>query len=182
MRPEDSLWVVQANQRRRVLPDVLSSSLATVVFLVSSTCAWADFTGRVVKVDEGDTLTVLVNRTQIRVRLDSIDAPERKQAFARRSQQSLASVCAAKTASVIDAGKDRYGRTIGRVTCDGVDANMEQVRRGMAWVHKQYAPFGSPLYEAEVYARLRQLGLWADADPVAPWEWREKQRQTTEPI
>jgi endonuclease YncB( thermonuclease family) len=84
----------------------------------------------VVKVSDGDTLTVLVAKRQIRIRLDGIDAPESKQAFGTRSRQSLADVCAAKTAEVVDRGKDRYGRTIGRVTCDGIDANSEQVRYG----------------------------------------------------
>ena len=134
--------------------------------------ATADFTGRVVKVGDGDTLTVLVNKRQFKVRLDGIDAPETGQAFSKRSQQSLANICAAKTARVEDRGKDHYGRTIGRVTCAGVDANSEQLRRGMAWVFTRYVPMGSPLYELEAYARLRQLGLWADARPVAPWEWR----------
>jgi len=139
--------------------------------------ALADFAGLVVKVADGDTLTVLVNKRQFRVRLDGIDAPERGQAFGNRSQQSLANICAAKHAHVEDRGKDNYGRTIGRVSCAGVDANSEQLRRGMAWVFTQYVPLGSPLYELEAYARLRQLGLWADARPVAPWAWRAAHRR-----
>ena len=139
--------------------------------------ALADFTGRVVKVGDGDTLTVLVNKKQFKVRLDGIDAPESGQAFGKRSQQSLANICAAKQARVEDRGKDHYGRTIGRVSCAGVDANGEQLRRGMAWVFTRYVPFGSPLYELEAYARLRQLGLWADARPVAPWDWRAARRR-----
>ena len=119
---------------------------------------------------DGDTLTVLVAKTQIRVRLDSIDAPERKQAFGGRSQESLAQLCAAKSAHVAERGKDRYGRTLGIVTCAGIDANSEQVRHGMD-VSRYVAP-NSPLYELEAYARLRQLGLWADPHPVPSWEWR----------
>ncbi len=106
------------------------------------------------------------------MRLDGIDAPERGQAFGKRSQRSLAQVCAAKAADVMERGKDRYGRTIGRVTCAGIEANSEQVWRGMAWTFVRYVPVGSALYEIEAYARSRKLGLWADARPVAPWEWR----------
>lgn len=146
--------------------------LCLAVLALAPWDAFADFTGRVVKVVDGDTLTVLVQKRQIRVRLDGIDAPESGQAFNKRSRKSLADMCAAKTAHVEARGKDRYGRTIGRVNCAGVDANSEQLRRGMAWVFARYVPIGSPLYELEAYARLRQLGLWADARAVAPWEWR----------
>jgi endonuclease YncB( thermonuclease family) len=144
--------------------------LLLAVLAFTPGAAVADFTGRVVKVSDGDTLTVLVNKIQIRVRLESIDAPERGQAFSKRSQQSLAKMCAAKLTSVVRTGKDRYGRTLGWVTCAGVEANSEQVRRGMAWVFARYVAASSPLYELEAYARLRQIGLWADAQPVAPWE------------
>jgi endonuclease YncB( thermonuclease family) len=106
--------------------------------------ALADFNGPVVNVHDGDTVTVLVERTQVRVRLVDIDAPELGQAFGKRSRQSLADMCAGKTAHVADRGKDRYGRTLGHVSCAGVDANAEQVRRGMAWVFVRYAPKGSP--------------------------------------
>jgi endonuclease YncB( thermonuclease family) len=153
---------------------------AATTWLLASSTALADFTGHVVKVSDGDTLTVLVNKTQFRVRLDAIDAPESGQAFGKRSRQSLAQLCAAKDARVDDRGKDRYGRTIGRVTCAGLDANSEQVRRGMAWVFVRYAPKGSPLYGLESEARLAKRGLWADPRPVAPWEWRARKRSANE--
>src|SRR4026209_28099 len=93
--------------------------------------ALADFTGRVVKVKDGDTLIVLANNKQIDVRLESIDAPESKQPFGKDSRESLSQLCAATTVEVIETGRDRYGRTLGYLLCDGVDANAEQVHRGM---------------------------------------------------
>ncbi len=140
----------------------------------ASQWAHADFSGRVVKVQDGDTLTVLVDRAQVRVRLDSIDAPELAQPYGRRARQSLADLCAAKEALVAEHGKDRYGRIIGRVSCAGIPANAEQVRRGMAWVHLRYLPLGSPLYEFEANARLRRVGLWRGKEPVPPWEWKTR--------
>lgn len=139
--------------------------------------AHADLVGRVIHVADGDTLTVLVDKMQIKVRLDSIDAPERAQAFYRRSTESLKALCAGKTAEVIETAKDRYGRTVGRVTCDGHDANTEQVRRGLAWVFVRYAPKNSPLYGLELEARGAKRGLWADPSAVAPWVWRAQQRR-----
>jgi micrococcal nuclease len=146
------------------------------VLCVTPGKALADFVGRVVKVSDGDTVTVLVENKQVRVRLDAIDAPELKQAFGSRSQQSLAEMCAAKSVRVIERGLDRYGRTVGWIICDGVDANSEQVRRGMAWVYERYAPRNSPLYGLQGEAHGTRRGLWADPQPVAPWQWRRKTR------
>ena len=135
----------------------------------------ADFSGHVVAVQDGDTLTVRAGSRQTRVRLDSIDAPEMSQAFGRRSKDSLAELCLSRRASVHEYGRDRNGRTIGRVTCAGVDANLEQVRRGMAWVFDRYVTDRS-LYIQQDSARLSRRGLWSVKDPVAPWEWRRIRR------
>jgi endonuclease YncB( thermonuclease family) len=81
-------------------------------------------------------------------------------------------LCEGKQAHVGERGKDRYGRTVGVVTCAGMDANAEQVRRGLACVFVRYAPAGSPLYALESAARNSRAGLWADTRPVAPWDWR----------
>ena len=145
---------------------------SAVLVLAPCGAARADFVGKVVHVADGDTLTVLLERKQVRVRLDAIDAPELKQPFGRRAQQSLAELCAARSVRVTEKGTDRYGRVIGRIECDGVEANSEQVRRGMAWVFVRYAPANSPLYGLQGEAQLTRRGLWADPRPVAPWDWR----------
>ena len=146
--------------------------LFAAVLAAAPCAALADFTGRVVRVSDGDTLVVLVEQRQVRVRLDSIDAPELHQPFGKRSQQSLTQLCAAKTARVVEKGTDRYGRTIGWIVCQGVDATSEQVRRGMAWVFDRYAARNSPLYDLQGEAQVTRRGLRADPHPVAPWEWR----------
>ena len=143
--------------------------------------AAADFTGRVVNVDDGDTITVLVDQHQIRVRLVDIDAPELGQAFGRDSRDSLSRICAGLSARVSEHGQDHYGRTLGRVTCGVVDANAEQVRRGMAWVYVRDAPRGAGLYQLQTAAQLESRGLWADVHPVAPWEWRRFHRVSVQP-
>jgi len=73
-------------------------------------------------------------------------------------------------------GKDRCDRILGRVICAGVDANAEQVRRGLAWVYVRYAPKDSLLYELQAKAQAERRGLWADAHPVPPWEWRKSRK------
>lgn len=142
------------------------------IFALAAT-SQADFTGRVVSIADGDTLTVLVERQQVKVRLVEIDAPEKGQAFGNRSKQSLSDMCFVKEAQVQDKGKDRYGRTLGRVFCVGMDANAEQIKRGLAWVYDKYVTDHS-LYRLQDEARAEKRGLWTEANPMPPWEWRHR--------
>ena len=145
------------------------------------TCAGAgELVGRVVEVSAGDTLTVLgADKQRHIVRLADIDAPEMAQRFGTASRQSLAELCAGKTAQVEDRGLDGDGRTLGWVMCAGINANGEQVRRGMAWVYVPRARPTSALYTLEANARLARRGLWRDRRPVAPWVWRAKSKART---
>ena len=136
--------------------------------------ARADVRGRVVSVHDGDTLTVLVEKRQVKVRLTDIDAPELKQPFGGRSRQSLADLCFGKEASLDVRGQDRYKRTLATVTCAGKDANAEQVRRGYAWTYTRFARADSPLLALQSEARNAHRGLWAESTPVAPWDWRRR--------
>ena len=149
---------------------LLSSLLFPLLFAVSP--AAADVLGRVVAVQDGDTLTVLVERREVKVRLVDIDAPELRQPFGTRSRQSLAEMCFGKTASLDVRGQDRYKRTIAQVTCAGTDANAEQVRRGYAWTYTRYARPDSPLHFLQIQAQTANRGLWSDPAAVPPWEWR----------
>lgn len=149
----------------------LGLPFAVFILAIAYPVAAEQITGRVVAIQDGDTLTVLVDRRQVKVRLVEIDAPEKAQAFGNRSRQSLSDLCFNKTATLADKGKDRYGRTLARVSCEGVDANAEQVRRGMAWVYDRYVTDRS-LYSLQDAARAEKRGLWADPKLVPPWEWR----------
>lgn len=143
--------------------------------LLAAQSVLADFTGKVVGVSDGDTITVLKDREQVKVRLVEIDAPEKGQAFGNRSKQALSALVHGKQVEIRVHGTDRYGRTLGRVHQSGLDVNAEMVRRGMAWVYVKYAR-DKGLYQLEAEAREQRRGLWADKEPVPPWEWRSKQR------
>ena len=129
----------------------------------------------VISIADGDTLTVLHEQKQIRVRLAEIDAPERKQPFGTRSRQSLAEICYRKEAKLTSTRTDRFGRTVARVHCNGMDANAEQVRRGMAWVYDRYASDVN-LMVLQAEAREERRGLWADKEPIKPWGWRRQRK------
>jgi len=139
------------------------------------------FLATVIGMSDGDTLTVLKeNKQQVKIRLAEIDAPEKRQPFGAKSKQSLSDLCFGKKAEIKPRVKDRYGRTVARVSCDGVDANAEQVNRGMAWVYRQYAKDHN-LFILQHEARRFKRGLWSEPSPTPPWEWRKKLRQISNP-
>jgi len=136
--------------------------------------------GRVVAVADGDTLTVLTAaRKSERIRLAGIDAPESKQAFGAASKRSLSALVFGAEVSVEYAKRDRYGRIVGRVLHDGRDAGLAQIEAGLAWHYRRYAS-EQPSAERAAYAQAERrarsaaLGLWVDAAPVAPWDWRRQ--------
>ena len=132
---------------------------------------------RVVGVQDGDTLTCLdENNQQQKVRLAEIDAPELGQDFGKVSREALASMVFGKTVEVVDDGKDRYGRWIGHVLVNGSDVNREMVSTGNAWHYAAYSKDQS-LAQLQSQARAQQIGLWAQPDPVAPWQFRSTENK-----
>jgi len=134
------------------------------------------FGGQVVGVADGDTLTVLTDTTPVKVRLAEIDAPEKKQDFGERAKQSLAALCFGQQAVVLRGKTDFYGRTVARVRCQGVDASLHQVQQGLAWAYTAYLT-DPDVATAELLAREARLGLWADAEPTAPWAFRKAKKK-----
>lgn len=126
---------------------------------------------QVIGIADGDTMTLLVDRKPLKIRLSDIDAPEKKQPWGQRSKQSLSDICWGKDATYRAQTVDRYGRTVARVMCGGVDTNRAQVERGMAWVYVQYNA-DSNLPSVQATAKSSRKGLWADKAPIPPWEFR----------
>lgn len=139
--------------------------------------------GRVVGIADGDTLTLLdATNTQHKIRLAGIDSPEKGQPFGQVCKQSLSDLAYDRVVEVESSKLDRYGRVIGKVLVDGQDANLEQVRRGCGWHYKKYQNEQSlndrlTYNAAEESARAGKLGLWADHEPVPPWDWRKARRK-----
>ncbi|EIO6737189.1 thermonuclease family protein [Salmonella enterica] len=144
------------------------------VILPATLCA-AQLQGMVIRVLDGDTIEVLQEQQPVRVRLLNIDAPEKKQPFGRWSTNQLKALLAGQSVTVSYTQTDRYGRVLGRVvTANGTEANRQQVLKGAAWVYDRYNTDNSlPALQQE--AQTQKRGLWADPNPVPPWEWRHKQ-------
>ena len=139
-----------------------------------------EFRGKVVGVTDGDTITVLQDRTPVKLRLNGIDAPEQGQPFGERAKQFASALCFGDEVTVKTSGTDKYGRTLGDVVLgDGRILNQELVKAGMAWHYKEYSKDGT-LAKLEKEAREKKVGLWSDPRAVAPWEWRHGNAAVTE--
>lgn len=136
----------------------------------------AEITGKVVGVHDGDTITVLDSvKTQHKIRLNGIDAPEAHQAFGDKSKQALGEIVFRETVSVKVVDKDKYGRTVGDVFVGTNWVNLTMVKAGMAWHYKAYSK-SHDLEEAQEHAQDKKLGLWKDKNPIPPWEFRKEEK------
>ena len=150
--------------------------LVLLVLLISSTAvAVSEYHGEVVRVIDGDTFEVLYHQHPERIRLNGIDCPEKGQAFGQRAKQAASELAFGKDVTVQAHGHDKYGRTIGEVLLsDGTNINHALVEDGWCWWYRQYAPGDTVLQRLEQHAREARKGLWADPQPVPPWEWRKR--------
>ena len=171
----------------------LGVGLLTFLFaaLLAANLNAATLNGRVVGITDGDTIVVIdADRARHKVRLAAVDAPEPKQAFGTRAKQNLSNMVFGKDVSIEWKKRDRNERIVGKVwvqptdcpTCGKtLDAGHAQIIAGFAWWYRTYAKEQSAedqgrYKSAEDEAGLRKWGLWGDAEPVPPWEWRKLRR------
>jgi endonuclease YncB( thermonuclease family) len=132
--------------------------------------------GKTVGVTDGDTVTVLdATNTQHKIRLEAIDAPESHQPFGTQSKKALSEKVFGKAVRVEWSEKDKYRRTLGHIFIDDRWINREMVEEGSAWHYKQYSD-DEDLAKLELTARAKKLGLWADKNAIAPWDFRHDPR------
>lgn len=148
-----------------------------LLLVIAGTALGAELVpGRVVGVHDGDTLTLLTaEKKSIRVRLYGIDAPETKQPFGSRAKEELSGLVFGKDVRIEVVDKDRYGRTVGRVSLGNTNVNEEMVRRGFVWWYRDFAKRDKTLKSAESEAMAAKRGLWSEPNPIAPWQWRRNE-------
>lgn len=136
-----------------------------------------DLYGRVVKVADGDTITILTEgNIQEKIRMSGIDCPEKSQAFGSQAKTFTSDRCFGEYVRVRYDSKDRYGRTLGIVFLpDGKNLNRELLKAGLAWHYKQYDN-DPELAKLETDARVARRGLWSDPHPIAPWDYRKMKK------
>ncbi len=152
---------------KRILPVLLLILLPSVVFA---------FTGKVVSVADGDTVTVLTkDKAQVKIRLYGIDCPEKAQDFGTKAKQFTADMVFGKMVDVEPVDQDRYGRTVGLLTVDGMNVNEAILKAGYAWVYNQYCrkAFCSDWQAIQDAVQKARIGLWSHPDPIPPWHTAE---------
>ncbi|MFC7356723.1 thermonuclease family protein [Jejudonia soesokkakensis] len=147
-----------------------------LIFLIgSSFCYGQSIYGKVVSITDGDTFKLLTQDSIVhRIRIASIDCPEKKQPFSKLAKQFTSDAIVGKNICLDIISKDRYGRSIAIVYYDDfLTLNEALVKNGFAWHFLKYSKDPS-LDQLEEYARKNKLGLWIDKNPIPPWEWRKK--------
>lgn len=154
---------------------VCFSWILVLLLIPRVTVAWE---GKVVEIADGDTITVLQDRKQVKIRLYGIDTPEKGQAFGKAAKKYTSSLVARKTIKIIPYDTDKYERTVGVVLVDGMNVNQSLISAGLAWQYRKYckASFCDGWLGLEKHARNSGIGLWKDKSPQPPWEWRSEKR------
>jgi micrococcal nuclease len=136
-------------------------------------------TGKVVKVADGDTITILdSDNRQHKIRLYGIDTPEKSQAYGKKAKTFTANLVAGKAVKVKVYDTDRYGRSVGVVFVGGPNVNRAIIKNGFAWQYRKYckASFCDDWLGLERQARNHGIGLWGGKNPQAPWDWRRAKK------
>jgi endonuclease YncB( thermonuclease family) len=141
--------------------------------------------GKVARVKDGDTVVIQpANGEKYTCRLYGIDAPETAkrgkpgQPYGEEAKDALLDLVLKKQVEVEIKDRDRYGRMVCIIRLDGVDINRKMIKLGLAWAYIEYlkGPYASIYYDAEKEARAKRLGLWQQANPQPPWEFRRMLR------
>ena len=149
--------------------------ILSFIFSLSVAHAW---TAKVIKVIDGDTITVLKDTQRIKIRFYGIDTPEKRQAFGKAAKRHLISFVGCQYVDVQPITHDRYGRLIALIHVGDLNVNRAMVADGYAWVYRRYCrkAFCSDWLALEKSASEQHLGLWQDPNPMPPWEWRRQRR------
>ena len=154
--------------------------IALVVLLLSGFGMYQYAPGKVIKVADGDTVTVYTkDREKQKIRLYGIDAPELKQAWGEEARDFASDLVLLQEVEISVVNADRYGRDVALVKLpNGRILNEELVKQGHAWVYREYCreAFCKNWVDLEIRARTEQVGLWSQKNPTAPWRWRKQNK------
>ena len=161
---------------------ILKSIILILTTIICTSClsspAFAyTIQGKVIYIYDGDTIKLKTENQYHRIRLASIDAPEKDQPYGIESTLLLRKLLQKNTvlANIIDT--DKYGRKIAYIQLENKDISSIMLANGAAWHYKAFDKTSAKYdlhYALEQQARINKRGLWAQANPIAPWIWRKR--------
>jgi micrococcal nuclease len=135
------------------------------------------WSGKVVGINDGDTIRVMHRGRETKIRLFGVDCPERDQAFGNKARRFTSHMVFRKVVEVQEVDRDSYGRTVAWVSVDGKSLNKELLRAGLAWWYRYYAENEHELEKLEAQARKSKIGLWSVPNSIPPWDFRRSESQ-----
>jgi micrococcal nuclease len=150
-----------------------------LIFLLALPCpAWA-WSGKVIGVSDGDTITVLRNQQPQKIRLYGIDCPEKRQPFGKRAKQFTSELVFGKVVEVEPVAIDRYGRTVAFVQVENISVNEELIKEGLGWVFVRFCklPLCAEWQSLQLVAQAEKRGLWGHSGEIPPWEYRRQTKR-----
>jgi endonuclease YncB( thermonuclease family) len=152
--------------------------LPVILLLLLPCLAWA-WSGKVIGIADGDTITVLHDKQPQKIRLYGIDCPEKRQPFGKKAKQFTSQLVFGKVVEVEPVTMDRYGRIVAFVRVENLTVNEELIKEGLGWVYVRYCklPLCAEWQGLQLAAQNQRRGLWRDSNHIPPWEYRRQKRK-----
>jgi micrococcal nuclease len=152
--------------------------LAVLCFLLLTCPAWA-WSGKVIGIADGDTITVLHDKQPQKIRLYGIDCPEKRQPFGNKAKQFTSELVFGKLVDIEPVATDRYGRAVAFVRVENITVNEELIKEGLGWVYVRYCklPLCAEWQSLQLAAQHEKRGLWRHSGEIPPWEFRRQKKR-----
>ncbi len=158
----------------RIRNKIFLTVVTVILFLCSASYGFA-FSGKCIRVADGDTIVVLTGNDKIKVRLYGVDCPETDQRYGKKAKLFTSKHVLDRTLRIERKGKS-YNRIVGIVNAKDFCLNSSLLKSGYAWHSTKYckASFCQSWKSIELAAKRTFVGLWSDPDPIPPWDFRSK--------
>lgn len=167
---------------RQICGTIIIAALVVCVSQILLAAQLKPWSGKVVAVSDGDTVSVMREGRAERIRLAEIDCPERYQPFGSKSKRFTSHLCFGKVVLVKPETIDKYGRIVAHIFLpDGHNLSEDLISSGLAWHYKEYSS-SEKLADLENEARAAKLGIWSEKNPIPPWQWRHGNKQASKTV
>ena len=132
---------------------------------------------KVLKVGDGDTITIQMDGEKKKIRLYGIDTPEIDQSFGTEAKQFLSDQILNRDVEIEAKDTDRYKRLVAVVYLNNKNMNELLLKEGWAWWYEAYAKKEYKYKELQEEAQKRKRGMWRNKGNIPPWEFRKLRKK-----